>query len=170
MSTLSEQRAAILAAMEAVPGIGQVHSRERYSTDENLLRQFYMYSPPTGSATDAMTDPHVRGWWLRRSGTQEWQANTARTVNLTTWQIQGFLALDDAASSELILDDLIERLRSAMRTDLTFGGIFSPGPVVVTGEEDNRNTGVQVIENSPKLFAGVLCHSTQLQLTTWSHL
>ena len=170
MSTLSEQRAAILAAVQAVAGIGQVHNRERYSPDETQLRQLYTYTPPTGSATDAMTDPHVRGWWIRRSGTQEWQANAARTVNLTTWQIQGLLSLDDAASSELILEDVIERLRSAIRTDLTFGGVFSPGPVVVSSEADDRNTGVQVIENSSKLFAGVLCHSTLLQLTTWSHL
>ncbi|MGJ4748459.1 hypothetical protein ACQV5M_19015, partial [Leptospira sp. SA-E8] len=53
MSTLAEQRTAILAVMQAVPCIGQVHDRERYSPDENLLRQFYLYTPPSGAATDA---------------------------------------------------------------------------------------------------------------------
>lgn len=169
MSTLTEQRGAILAVMQAVSGIGQVHGYERTSSDDNLLRGFYLYTPPTGAATDAMTAPHLRGWWFRRAATQEWQANAARTVNLTTWLIQGFLELDDAAGSELILDDVIERLRTAMRSDLTFGGVFAPGPVVVSADDADRSTGVQVIENSSTLFAGVLCNSTQLNLTTWSH-
>jgi hypothetical protein len=160
------QRAAILTALQAVPGIGKVHDRERYSRDEARFRQHYLYTPPPGAAVDSMIAPHLRGWWFRRAETREWQANTRRTVNQHTWLLRGLLALDDEAASELVFDFLIERLRDAVRADLTFGGVFAPGPM----GGDGSDTGLQVLESGPVTFAGVLCHSAQLQLTTWTHI
>jgi len=72
------------------------------------------------------------------------------------------MSLDDADSTELTFDTLIESIRDAFRDDDSLGGlIFS----TVIDNKSNQ-AGVQVDETAPVLFAGVLCHSARLSLTT----
>lgn len=157
MSTLQQHRAAIVAALASVPEIGHVHDRERYAKDEAAFRAMYLFTPTGGTA-------HLRGWWLRRSATREHSPNVARSINTHTWTVRGYLAFADAQASELLLDDLVEQFRAIVRADPTLGGVVQPGPL------DDSEDGVQVTDAGPVHFAGVLCHSVVLSLTTWSYL
>ncbi len=163
MSTVAQIRTALVAKLAAVPHIGHVHDRERYSREEVKFRQLYLYTPEAG---EPITTPHLRGWWVRRTETVESQANIGRTRNEHSWLIRGFMALDDDAGSELVFDALVEAARAAVRADLTLGGVCQPGPI---GGADSE-TGLQVLDMRPVTFAGALCHSAELQLTTWSHI
>lgn len=157
MSTLQAHRAAIVAALSSVPEIGIVHDRERYASDNAKFAALYLYTPTGGKQ-------HIRGWWLRRSSTAEHSPNVARTVNVHTWTVRGYMAFADADVTELVLDDLVEQFRAVVRADPTFGGACQPGPL------DADADGVQVTDAGPVNFAGVLCHSVVLQLKTWSYL
>ena len=157
MSTLSQHRSAIAAALSSVPDVGIVHARERYAGDNAKFAALYLYTPAGGK-------PHIRGWWLRRSSTAEHSPNVGRSVNVHTWTVRGYMAFTDADATELVLDDLVEQFRALVRADPTLGGVCQPGPV---GDEAD---GVQVTDAGPVNFAGVLCHSVVLQLKTWSYL
>lgn len=159
MSTLQEHRAAIVAALASVPEIGIVHDRERYAADNAKFSALYLYTPADGKR-------QIRGWWLRRSGTAEHSPNVARTVNVHTWTVRGYMAFADADETELVLDELVEQFRALIRADPTLGGVCQPGPL---GGDDDVD-GVQVTDAGPVNFAGVLCHSVVLQLKTWSYL
>ncbi len=74
--------------------------------------------------------------------------------------MRGYLAFRDAISSELIFDDLIERMRDAVRVD---GSLGLPG---LLGSSVADERGVQVESAGPVYFAGVLCHSAALRLKT----
>lgn len=148
-------RAAIVALLRAVPNIGIVHERERFAANEQAFRALYLYTPAGGS-------PAIRGWWLRRTASATRRVNSARTLDVHTWQIRGVMAFDDVAASEIVFDALIDAARDAVRADPTLGGVTDPGPL----DEDG---GLQLVDAGPVRFAGVLCHGALLQLHTWSY-
>lgn len=156
MSTLQAHRAAIVAVLAAVADVGHVHDRERYARDESGFKALYQYTPVGGV-------PQLRGWWVRRVQTDESSADTGEPVNVHTWQVRGYMAFNDAAASELVFDELVERMRDAVRADLTLGGVCDLGPM-------DETEGVQVLDAGPVMFAGVLCHGVVLQLKTWSYM
>lgn len=158
MSTLAQIRAAIVAMHQAVPDIGVVHNRERYTRDEAKFRELFVVTPP------ASADKQVRGWWWRRVATRETTVSTATVMNVHTWECRGYMSLADADASELVFDGLVEAFRDAVRADPTLGGVCEQN--AMEGEED----GVQVMDAGPVMFCGVLCHSAVLQLKTWSYL
>lgn len=150
-------RDALGALIAAVPNAGQVHTRERYIRDENKFRALYLFTPAGGQE-------QVRGWWLRRTATAERGVNVARNVETHTWQIRGYMALNDAANTEGEFDALVEAMRDAVRADPTLGGMCQQSPL---GDEQD---GLQVLDSGPVLFCGVLCHSALLELKTWSYI
>ena len=157
-ATLTQTRARLRELLLAVPGSGLVHERERYAADEARFRAQYLYTLPD-PALDAWGDKqHIRGWHIRRVGTAETTA-AGRVLNEHTWQVRGYMALSDEIASELIFDELIERLRAAVRFD---GALGLPG--LVGHVEQQR--GMQVLRAEPVWFCSVLCHSATLQLTT----
>jgi hypothetical protein len=155
-ATLTEIRAAIVAMHAAVPDVGIVHDYERYARSEEKFRELFV-----GTFDGAK---QIRGWWWRRSATQERTVSTASVMNVHTWQGRGYMALNDEQASEKTFDELVEAFRDAVRADPTFGGICEQNSV-----EDGED-GVQVIDVGPVMFCGVLCHSAVLQLKTWSYL
>lgn len=155
--SLAAIRAAIVAMHQAVPSMGAVHERERYSADEDKFRSLFVYAPAGGQK-------QVRGWWWRRTATEETTVSTGTVMNVHTWQCRGYMSLNDAEGSELAFDALVEAFRDAVRADPTLGGVCEQN--AVTGEPD----GVQVLDAGPVMFCGVLCHSAVLQLRTWSYL
>lgn len=158
-STLADTRTALLALLRAVPAVGVVHPCERYASSEQGFKQAYLYTH-TDPAADAFgTDSHVRGWYIRRAGTSESTAN-GRIMNENTWLVRGYLAFKDAIESELIFDELVERMRDAVRVDGSLGlpGLIGSGPF--------QERGVQVTSAGPVIFAGVLCHSAALEFKT----
>lgn len=143
-------RDAIVAKLQGVPGIGVVHDHERYAKAMDALRTFYV-SPG---------ESQLRGWFLRRQATAEVGAGGHRRVEKIDWRIQGVMALDDAAGSELVFDGLVEAVRDAFRADPTLGGRL------LAGVPDGDLAGIQVVDAGPVMFAGVLCHAARLVLQT----
>lgn len=137
-----------------VPGIGVVHSRERYVREEAKFRELFV---PAG-----IEPPQVRGWWVRRVRTTRRSINLANGAVVHEWAIRGYMALNDAQASELVFDDLVEAIAEAVPTDPVIGPLCIPGPT--TGDATN---GIQVADAGPVLFCGALCHSAVLSLTTW---
>lgn len=147
MATLAQIRAAIVAKLEGVAGIGNVHDRERYADRHSELKTLFV------------TGGKVLGWVVRRVRTQEFSPAVGRYVVRHGWQIRGYMSFDDSASSETAFDDLIEDIRDAFRADEELGGL-------IAGIDVDDRTGVQVEDSGPVMFCGALCHGCRLALTT----
>ena len=158
-TTLAASRSALLALLQAVPAVGVVHPCERYASNEAGFKQAYIYTHADPEFDAFANEAHIRGWYLRRTSTREINAN-GRVLNEHTWLVRGYLAFKDAIASELIFDELVERMRDAARLD---GSLGLPG---LLGSSVNEERGIQVTGAGPVLFAGVLCHSAALQLKT----
>lgn len=150
MSELTDLRAAIVAKLQGIAGIGVVHDHERYAHAMDTLKALYV---PAG-------EQQLRGWFVRRVGIHEVSAGGSRRVQTVTWRIQGVMALDDASASELAFDALIETITDTFRADPTLGGL------VLTPKPEDEDAGVQVVDSGPVMFANVLCHAARLALTT----
>lgn len=151
--TVATIRAAIKLQLESVANIGKVNDYQRYSKNNSELQAQYV-ATISGSK-------QLRGWNIRRTKTRETGPDVVGPKVVThTWDIRGYMALDDSAATEKTFDDLIEAIRDAFRDYETLGG------AVQTTVIDGDVAGVQVIESVPVLFAGVLSHSARLQLMT----
>lgn len=149
MVALADIRAAIAATLRAVPNIGVVHDHEPYLKTEAKLRELYV----EGGL--------LLGWHFRRVATREVSPAIGRAIERHAWQIRGFMAFNDAGTSEVAFDDLIEAIRDAFRADETLGGAAST--------IDDEAAGIQVEDSGPVMFCGVLCHSARLALTTTNY-
>lgn len=154
-SILQTHRAALVAQIAAVPAVGVVHDSEPYGRTEAKFQALYAYTPAGGAK-------QVRGWFVRRTGTRERELGLGRTLNAHTWQVRGFMALDSDAGTELVFDELIETVRQAYRADPTLGGVAQLSPA--------DGAGMDLTDSRPVVFAGVLCHSAVLTLTTHAYL
>lgn len=150
-------RAALVALLAAVPGVGHVHSYERYAKEEAKFRDLYLYQPPGGEKS-------LRGWHVRRVATFSKTSGVGRRIEAHTWRVRGYMALSDAASSETVFDGLIEAMRAAVDDNPNLGGLCEPNL------NDDGADGLQLLDSAPVLFCGVLCHSATLELKTWSYL
>lgn len=144
MSEHATIRAAIVAKLKTVAGIGQVYDYERYGKTDKDFREIY-------AARD-----RVLGWHVRRVARRE--APVFNEV-MTDWEIRGFMGLEDAAASELDFDTLVDAICDAWRADPTLGR-------AVLYPHDNARVVPELADSGPALFAGVLCHSARLKLTT----
>lgn len=142
-------RAAIVANMQTVPDLGQVHAYERFAKQDAAFRDLYK------------SGDRILGWNVRRVSTRETSAVMGRYHGQIGWRIRGFMSIDDAAASEQAFDSLIDALRDAFRADETLGGA-----VESTLNPSNDEVGLQLDDSGPVMFAGVLCHGCTLSLTT----
>lgn len=150
--TVASVRTAIKNKVAAVSNIGTVNDYERYSKNASELIAQYT-ATISGSR-------QLRGWNIRLTKTKKAAPASAGPVVVThTWGIRGYMALDDSAASEKTFDNLVEAVSDAFDEDETIGGAVDS--VVV-----DDIAGIQVDENIPVLFAGVLCHSAKLRLVT----
>lgn len=149
-------RAALVALIAAVPNVGRVHDYQRYAREDGPFRTHYVHTLPGGAK-------QLRGWQVSRVGVAESLLGVGRGLMQHSWAIRGYLALDDAAATELVLDDLVEALRSAFRANPTLGGL-------TTGEPIDGEEGIQMADAGPVMFCGVLCHSALLTLKTREYL
>jgi len=152
MVDIDDIRNAIVATMESVTGIGRVHSYQRFASRNSDLSALYEHADTNGA--------RLHGWHLRRLRTSERPGGDGCRRNIQhRWELRGFLSLDDADATEIWMDQIIERLRDAFRADDTLGGLIDS---CIVGQE----AGLQLLESTPVMFAGVLCHSARLGLTT----
>jgi hypothetical protein len=152
---VSAARAAIVAKLATVADIGRVNNYERYSADFEGLKAHYV----------AQIDgaEQLRGWYVRRTGRKQQSPALGRYVITESWLIKGFMALADEAESELVFDDLCEVVIETFRTDETLGD------AVASTVMDDGTAGLQM-DSGPVMFAGVLCHSASLTLSTRRYL
>lgn len=144
MSEHATIRAAIVAKLKTVAGIGQVYAYERYAKTDKDFRDIY-------AAKD-----RVLGWHVRRVARRE---DAENNEVMTDWEIRGFMSLEDASASELDFDTLVDAIGDAWRADPTLGR-------VVLYPRDEGLVVPELADAGPALFAGVLCHSARLKLTT----
>ena len=158
-STLAQSRDALVSLLGSVPGVGIVHHRERWASSEQAFRNLYVYTAVDPSVDAFGAAPHIRGWYVRRIETIELTEN-GRVLNEHTWHIRGYLAFQDDIGSELVFDELVERMRDAVRVTPTLG---LPN---LLGASIAQERGLQVASAGPVLFCGALCHSALLELRT----
>jgi len=150
MATHAQILAAIVAKLSALD-VGQVHDYERYAQDEAGLRALY-----ESQAT-------IKGWFVYREATRERDLNNSEVQRLHVWRLIGFLGLSDAAATGKIIQDDVEAIAAAFRTDRTLGGLVDD---IKDLEQESGESGIQVDAVEPVLFAGVLCHRARLRLAT----
>jgi len=139
-------RDAIVAKLASIEGIGKVNAYQRYADEMRDLEAMYV------------TDGVLLGWFVSRGQIREWQEGQ-KHMEATTWRITGFRAIVDAIQSELLFDALIDRMRLDFRDDITLGLTN-----LTTIHKDQ--TGLQLDDSGPVMFAGVLCHCAKLSLVT----
>ncbi len=149
MPEAADIRTAIVSVMERIPGIGMVHSYERYADKQSDFKQFYTLRR---DGTDT-----ICGWFIRRLSRAESSDSLGRVVVVMGWRIQGYMGLVDSQESELAFDGLIDALVAAFRADETLGGVVDS---TIVGSD----AGLQIEDTGPVMFAGVLCHAVQGRL------
>jgi hypothetical protein len=101
---------ALLTPLQAIPAIGQVYPYERIALE-----------PTTLNGTIGPL-PALRYWCLSRAGTTEvWRTN-GTVERLHRLRLTGFLALDDPAASERVMQDLLDEVQAALSQVVTIPG------------------------------------------------
>lgn len=149
--SLTAIRVAIKAKLQGVTGVGQVHEYERYAKTNSELRALYA------------TGTRLHGWHFYREATAEEDLNNGEVRRLHRWKLRGFLSLDDADTTGVLFDDLVEAIATAFRTDPTLGGMVLANKDL---DQELGPSGIQVESIVPVMFADVLCHRAELSLTT----
>jgi len=152
MATEAQIRAAILATLSGVTGIGRVHDRERFAAAEKDFASLYVD-----------TDRRLRGWNFQRVSVVERDLGTGEVRRLMQWRITGYLAWDDAAGTAHEIQGIVEAIAAAFRLDRTLGGVVDD---LKDLSQSFGESGIQVEAIEPVLFAGVLCHRARLRLIT----
>lgn len=151
MSKTTQIRAAIVATLAAVPGVGQVHAYERYAANHGALRAVY--------AADDGDQDVLLGWFVRRASFSAARVTPGKRRVTTSWDITGYRALADALASELVMDALVDAIADAFDADPSLGGL-------VRVRQQADPAGVALQDFAPVMFAGVLCHAASLRLVT----
>lgn len=154
--SLDAVRAAIVARLAAVPGVGPVHEYQRFAANEAAFRRLYVHRDP------ATGGERMQGWDVHRQAVLERRDDFVHE-EVTTWRLRGFMAIDDADASEHLFDALVEAVRAAFRVDHNLGG-------AVASTDHQEFTGLQLDDSGPVMFAGVLCHGATLTLYTRAFL
>lgn len=152
---LEQIRAAIGARLAAIPDIGIVHPYERYAAREAHLSALMMWHPTPEAV------PELRGWNIHRTAFRCYRKTGRVTRVETDWRISGFMALQDARQSEILMDVLADQVCAAINRDLTLGGL-----VEAPASDQATPWGVQCPESGPYMYGGILCHGVRLTLTT----
>lgn len=140
-------REAIATTLEGVAGAGIVHRRERWARHQDKFRALYEQ------------DGAVKGWFVRRVRTRRRPMTYDVNEVQHSWVIKGFRSFNDEVGSEIQFDMLVEVIAEAFRADDTLGG-------TVISCTTPQAAGIQLTESTPVMFAGVLCHGVELELTT----
>jgi hypothetical protein len=153
MATLAEIRAAIVARLAGVAGIGVVHDRQRFGKRDADLKALYQ----SGAI--------LQGWHVRRVATKATKRGISGVSIHHAWRIFGVRSFDDDGASEIAFDASIEAIRAAFAADDTLGGLVHTCIL----RNPDAQVGIAVLDAGPVLFAGVLCHGAELSLDTLDH-
>ena len=146
MTQTTQIRAAIVDCIETIPSVGKVYAYERYAAQTGKLKDLYL------------NDGKILGWNVRRIRFNRRSIADAVFMCRTTWQVQGYMSLDDEAESELVFDALAELVQLQLSDDPSFGGL-------TTWPDDYEIRA----ELEPVMFCGILCHSVTITFDTLHH-
>tara|TARA_R110000868_G_scaffold225568_2_gene477804 strand:- start:17540 stop:18160 length:621 start_codon:yes stop_codon:yes gene_type:complete len=155
MTSSSQIRTALLTMLETVPAIGRVHGYERYAKNEKDFSALYLWSPDAAASSKP-----VRGWHVRRVAVRRSLFVGDQVSVSTDWRLRGFLSIQDAEASELMMDALVDAVMATYDQDLTLGGLLSEPA------QAGAALGPQMTESGPYMLGGVLVHGVTLSLTT----
>lgn len=139
MTTTVDIRTAIVAKLNAITGVGKVHSFERYANQLSELKAFYL------------DDDKILGWLLRRASFKKTAIADAIYSIRNNWELRGYMSLRDDKQTELLFDALVDVVQLSLSNDPTFGGIAS--------WVENYEIKATL---EPVMFCGVLCHSVTI--------
>lgn len=123
-----------------IPGIGVVHSYDRWAADWSSLIKLYV------------ANDKFNGWHITRKATQESRDAMPVVDRDHSYEIVGIYALNDAAASEKAFQELVEQVMALFRFDFDLGGRCQlAGPLKLKTLE-------------PRMFGSVLCHVAVLEL------
>lgn len=126
--------------LTTIPGIGMVHTYDRWAADWADLLKLYT------------TNDRVQGWHITRKATAESWDNLPTVNRNHTYEMVGIYALNDAAASEKTFQELVEKVMGLLRFDFTLGGnCLLVGPL-----------NLKTLE--PRVFGSVLCHVAVIEL------
>lgn len=143
LKEIREQAAAILAS---VPGVGVVHEYQRYATSWDRFMELFRHENADG-------DREINGWCITRTRTEEPHSTASHNQRTHTFLIRGFYGLQDGAGSELVFQDVIERICDAFRAEYSLNGTA------------NDTSPIQVEEVGADMMGNVLCHYCELSFT-----
>jgi len=149
--SLADIREQIRVILTGVPGIGVVHDRERWSNDWNKFLDHYK---------DA--DGQFNGCVFAREKWEERQATIGETETAHVFLFRRIMALQDARATGIILDDHLEDMRAAFRSNKTLNGTcrtIDPDWGPMSGV-----VGLQGDIIEPRWFGNVLCHVAECRL------
>lgn len=151
MSGHKRIRAALVALLETVPGMGTLHNYERFASKPKDFQALYLQGQ------------NIRGFYIRRQSYRETPYSTMKNRVRARWIIKGFASLVDADATELAFDDLLDAIAATLRaTPILFDANGNALCHTVTDD----SAGLQLEESGPVMFAGVLCHGATFSLTT----
>ena len=143
MSGHREIRALIAGKLRSIV-TEPVYEFERFAATEKTFRALYQAGET------------LAGWHIRRTGRRE---DAENNEVFTEWEMRGVRALDDSAESELLLDDQVDLVLAAFRSDPTLGR-----KLIYPKSKDD--VVPQLADSGPVMFCGVLCHAVKLKYTT----
>lgn len=149
-------KARIIATLEGVADIGVVQEYQRYGDKLSDFKTFYL----------SATHSQIRGWYVKRISVRESESlGDARPIEICQWRIMGYVAIDDAAATEVTIDNLVDDIRDAFDANPDLDNTVSQ---ITVPQSDIH--GIQMDALNEVMFAGVLCHQAQLSLFTVRYL
>lgn len=149
--TEATARAAIVAVLEAVSNIGQVHDYQRWATTWDAYLDL-MKSSIGGNN-------EIRGWTVTsrsedRTGFVAGGTRAKHNSSDHLFIIRGYVGLDDSRETEKTARALTETVMNALDDDTT---------IVTSGTAYNMGLAqLEVFE--PRVFGDVLCHYSEIRL------
>lgn len=148
MSSSDVVRSAILEVLQAVPDIGKVYERERYSGTSTKLKDFYV------------VNGELAGGFIRRTGRRRETPDGGHTFLVTTtWEIHYFKGFQEATDSERLFDQTLDAIDRAFVLEPTLGDTVD----TIMGDDQ---AGIVLLTSQPAMFAGVLVHYAKMRLMT----
>lgn len=142
MTTAAEMRNAILASLADIE-LGHLHAYERYAQKRDALLKLYQND-----------DGRINGWNLRRPGFRKTMLSESIFLVRSNWVITGYMSLEDADMTELLLDTQADLISDTLSKDITFG--------LGNWIDDYA----QEAEAEPVMFCDVLCHQVKISFPT----
>lgn len=138
--------AAIKTLMESVTNIGNVFDYVRWNKDWPITLSLIKVATPAPA--------HIRFWDISRKSTPEEEKTSRTNLRLHTFQIRGFISLDDSTATEKTLQNLVEDVATMFRNKPTLNGtalIAAPLQINNTGHAMVGDVLCNMVDTSIKI-------------------